>query len=174
MRIDELAQGTRQMPGRTHHYAVQTEWTGNRGDGTTSYRAYERAHTIRADGKPELLASADPAFRGDRSRYNPEELLVAALSGCHMLTYLHLCAVNHIVVTAYRDAATGSMQESADGGGDMTEVVLRPHVAITSDSDADMARRLHERAHQLCFIARSVRFPVRCEPEVVRAEQSAL
>ena len=113
-----------------------------------------------------LAGSSDPTFRGDASRYNPEELLVAALSACHLLSYLHLCAVNKIVVTAYTDQATGSMKETADGGGQMTEVTLRPRVRITSASNRDLALKLHGEAHGLCFIARSVNFPVVHEPVI--------
>lgn len=155
------------MSARKHRYIVRTDWTGNRGEGTRTYRAYEREHEYRAPGKPVIPASSDPAFRGDATRYNPEDLLVAALSGCHMLTYLHLCAVAGVVVTAYSDEASGTMQETEDGGGCFTDVVLRPRVTITGDSDATLAHTLHERAHHLCFIASSVNFAVTCEPEIV-------
>ena len=154
------------MPGRTHRYAVKIEWTGNLGEGTSTYRAYSRDHAITADGKPALAGSSDHAFRGDASRYNPEDLLVSALSACHMLSYLHLCAVNGIVVTAYEDRAGGEMRETADGGGRFVSVLLRPRVTVRS-GNADLARRLHEEAHRLCFIATSVNFPVACEPEIV-------
>jgi organic hydroperoxide reductase OsmC/OhrA len=153
---------------KPHHYTCRVRWTGNLGEGTRTYRAYSRDHEVEADGKPPIPASSDPAFRGDPSRYNPEELLVASLSSCHMLWYLHLCAETGIIVSAYDDDARGTMHETADGGGTFTEVVLRPEVVIR-EGDASVALRLHERAHELCFIASSVSFPVRCEP-VVRAE----
>lgn len=110
--------------------------------------------------------SSDPAFRGTPDRYNPEDLLVASLSACHMLFYLHLCATGKVVVTAYEDEASGTMVEVPGTGGHFTEVMLRPRVTISSD-DADLAQSLHDKAHHLCFIANSVNFPVRCEPEVV-------
>ena len=112
-----------------------------------------------------MAASADPNFRGDQTRYNPEELLVAALSSCHMLWYLHLCAVNKIEVLTYRDRATGFMEEQA-GAGRFREVILRPAVTIAKGSNPDQARALHARAHQECFIANSVNFPVLHEPSI--------
>jgi organic hydroperoxide reductase OsmC/OhrA len=153
---------------KDHRYAVTVTWTGNSGRGTADYRAYDRAHEIAgsADGKPPIPGSSDPAFRGDRARWNPEELLVAALSACHELSYLHLCADAGVVVTSYTDVAEGVMVQEADGGGQFREVVLRPVVTIAAGSDVEHARVLHDRAHALCFIARSVSFPVRHEPEV--------
>ncbi|MGD8384547.1 MAG: OsmC family protein [Lysobacterales bacterium] len=152
---------------KQHRYAVRVAWTGNTGNGTKDYRAYERAHEVTAAGKPPLACSADPAFRGDASRYNPEELLLTSLSGCHMLWYLHLCAVAGISVLSYADAATGTMVESADGGGHFAEVVLHPEVTVAADADTVAAAELHDKAHELCFIANSVSFPVRCEAAVV-------
>ncbi len=152
--------------GREHCYTVQVRWTGNLGRGTVGYGAYARAHEISVTGKPVIPGSSDPAFRGDPSRYNPEELLVASLSACHMLWYLHLCADAGVVVTDYADAASGTMVETPDGGGRFTAVVLRPDVTISRGGDAVLAERLHERAHRLCFIASSVNFPVRCEPRI--------
>jgi organic hydroperoxide reductase OsmC/OhrA len=151
---------------KQHTYEVCVHWTGNDGEGTKTYRSYRRDHTISAQGKPEILASSDPAFRGDRSRYNPEDFLVAALSSCHMLSYLHLCAVNNIVVVDYRDAAWGLMEENADGSAQFVRVVLKPAVKIAPGSDTEKARVLHEQAHHLCFIARSVNFPVEVSPQV--------
>lgn len=152
--------------GREHGYAVRVEWTGDLGGGTAGYRAYSRDHEISAEGKPVLAGSSDPAFRGDPGRYNPEELLVASLSGCHMLWYLHLAADAGLVVTSYVDRASGAMVEAEDGGGRFREVVLAPEVSIAAGGDVELARALHERAHGLCFIARSVSFPVRCRPVV--------
>ena len=148
------------MVGKEHHYAVTVEWTGNTGRGTASYRGYERAHTIACPGKPDIPGSSDQNFRGDPSRWNPEELMVASLSTCHQLWYLHLCAVAGVVVTAYRDLAEGVMIEESDGGGRFIRVVLRPEVTIARSSDADKALALHHEAHAKCFIANSVNFPV--------------
>lgn len=145
-----------------HRYTVTTTWTGNLGTGTSHYRAYSRNHEIVAEGKlTSVPGSSDPSYRGDGSRYNPEEMLVASLSACHMLWLLHLCADAGIVVTRYADCATGSMAEAADGGGQFTEVVLHPEMEITDAMRIEEAIALHDRAHQLCYIARSVRFPVR-------------
>ena len=147
---------------KTHVYQVKVEWTGNTGAGTSTYRGYERAHEISAPGKPVIYGSSDPVFRGDAARYNPEELLVAALATCHMLWYLHLCADHGIVVTAYADQPRGEMSETEDGGGRFVEVVLRPEVTIKAGADLALAEKLHARAHALCFIANSMNFPVRC------------
>ncbi|GAB3036656.1 OsmC family protein [Oleiagrimonas citrea] len=149
----------------THRYAVELTWTGNRGDGTRDYRAYGRDHVLRIDGKPELAASADRIFRGDRSRHNPEDLLVAALSSCHMLSYLHMAAAAGIVVVDYADRAEGVMRTEGNGGR-FVEVVLHPQVTIAAGSAAERAAALHEDAHHACFIANSVNFPVRCEPRI--------
>ena len=151
---------------RTPSYALTTVWTGDRGEGTRSPRAYARDHEVRIDGKPTLLGSSDPSFSGDPARHNPEELLVAALSSCHMLWYLDLCARARVVVVGYEDRATGLMTEEADGGGVFTEVVLRPQVTVADAAMSETAQAQHGRAAELCFIARSVRFPVRHEPTV--------
>lgn len=151
---------------RRHSYAARVVWTGNRGTGTSDYRAYARDHEIRVAGKPPLPGSSDPAFRGDPARYNPEELLVASLSACHMLWFLHLCSDAGLIVTAYEDDASGTMVQDDDGGGRFREVVLRPRVTVER-GDPRLLSSLHERAHALCFIARSVHFPVRCEPAPV-------
>jgi organic hydroperoxide reductase OsmC/OhrA len=151
---------------KAHSYAVEVNWTGNLGQGTSSYRTYSRNHEIVAAGKPAFHGSSDPHFRGDASRYNPEEMLVSSLSACHLLWYLHLCADTGIVVLEYSDQASGTMLETPDGGGHFSEVVLRPKVLISAGGDAALAERLHERAHHLCFIANSVNFPVRCRPHV--------
>lgn len=149
-----------------HRYHVDVEWTGNRGSGTDGYRNYGREHVIRIDGKPELAGSADPAFRGDAARHNPEDLLVSALSTCHMLSYLHMATVAGVVVTAYTDVAEGTMATEGDGGR-FIEVVLHPVVTISAASDRARAEAAHETAHHACFIANSVNFPVRCEPRIV-------
>ena len=152
--------------GKQHQYAVSIAWTGNDGSGTQSYRGYRRDHEIAAAGKPPIPASSDPSFRGDRTRYNPEELLVASLSSCHMLWYLHLCSVNGIVVLDYRDEAVGTMQEEDDGAGAFVRVVLKPRVTIAKGGDRGKALALHEEAHHLCFIARSVRFAVEVAAQI--------
>lgn len=149
---------------REHAYEIDVTWTGNRGTGTSAYQAYSRNHEIAASGKPTLPGSSDPAFRGDCTRYNPEELLVAALSTCHMLAYLHLCADAGVVVTGYVDRACGVMTETADGGGRFVEVVLHPEIMLADERHRDRAMMLHDDAHHHCFIASSVNFPVRCEP----------
>jgi organic hydroperoxide reductase OsmC/OhrA len=146
--------------GRSHRYEVTVSWTGE----TRSYRSYERAHEVSADGKAPIAGSSDPAFRGDPARWNPEELLVASLAQCHMLWFLHLSAADGVVVTGYTDSPTGVMVETADGGGAFQEVVLRPRVTLADPGQAHLLPGLHERAHGLCFIARSVNFPVRHEP----------
>lgn len=151
---------------RTHSYEVTVTWTGDRGTGTSGYRAYSRAHDVLAPGRPTVPGSSDPAFRGERDRWNPEQLLVASLSQCHLLWYLHLCADAGVVVTGYTDQPTGTMVETADGGH-FTEVVLRPRVTVTEPDMVDHATGLHDDAHRLCFIANSVNFPVRHEPVVV-------
>ncbi len=153
------------MAIRTHRYGTRVEWSAN-GDGTQGYTRYSRNHAIAAAGKPKILGSSDPLFRGDASRYNPEELLVASLSACHMLWYLHLCAMNRITVTAYLDEAMGTMEESADGGGRFVRVVLRPQVTLAA-GDRDRALALHDEAHHHCFIANSVNFPVDVVPTIV-------
>jgi organic hydroperoxide reductase OsmC/OhrA len=151
---------------RTHGYRVSVTWTGNRGGGTSGYQAYGRDHEVSADGRPSITASSDPSFRGDPARWNPELELVAALSQCHMLWYLHLCATAGVVVTSYTDDADGTMTETDDGGGYFTEVVLRPRVEIASAEMTEAAASLHKEAHAKCFIARSVNFPVRHEPAI--------
>lgn len=149
-----------------HHYALEVEWTGNRGTGTSDYKAYSREHVVRAEGKDPFAGSSDRAFRGDTSRWNPEELLVAALSQCHMLSYLHSAATHGIVVESYVDAATGTMEQAGEGGR-FTLVTLRPHVTISS-GDLALAEELHREANANCFIASSVNFPVNHEPLVSR------
>jgi organic hydroperoxide reductase OsmC/OhrA len=173
---------------KEHHYLVSTVWTGNLGEGTQSYRGFSRDHEIRVEGKADIDGSSDPSFRGSANRYNPEELLVSSLSACHMLWYLHLCSVNQIVVTDYRDQAKGTMLEGDDGGGHFKEVVLNPTITLKAGGGVEgggagggaaakdgaaaaammeKAKALHEEANKLCFIARSVNFPVRHKPVFV-------
>lgn len=152
-----------------HTYDATVTWTGDRGAGTSHYTAYDRTHEITAAGRPAIAGSSDASFRGDPARWNPEQLLVASLAQCHMLWYLHLAAAAGVVVTGYVDHAVGTMAEQADGGGQFVKVVLRPTVTISDAAMAEQARQLHERAHELCFIARSVNFPVQHEPSISAA-----
>ena len=147
-----------------HHYNLTIKWTGNRGEGTANYRAYERSHIILSENKADIVGSSDPVFRGDKTKHNPEELLLAALSACHMLFYLHLCADAGITVIDYVDNAKGTMMETMDGGGQFTEVVLSPVVSVTDVSMIDKANTLHKKAGKLCFIANSCKFPVYHKP----------
>ena len=151
---------------KQHKYETTVRWVGNKGTGTSAYRAYSRDHDIRSPGKPAIPGSSDPAFHGDAARYNPEEMLVASLSTCHMLWYLHLCAVGKVVVLDYQDNAEGVMEESEDGGGRFVEVTLRPMITVTPESDIETAKRLHHGAHEKCFVANSVNFPIRCAPVI--------
>jgi organic hydroperoxide reductase OsmC/OhrA len=156
---------------RTHHYRVTNRWTGNLGSGTSAYTSYSRAHEISGAGKTAAIpGSSDPAFRGDRSRYNPEELLVGALSACHMLWALHYCADAGIVITDYSDDADGDMVERPDGSGEFTRVTLRPRMTITDAGRIADAAAIHQRVHHVCALARSVNFEVACEPVVTAAE----
>ncbi|PZU86661.1 MAG: peroxiredoxin [Shinella sp.] len=155
------------MAGKQHEYRVTVTWQGNMGTGTSGYRDYGRDHVISADGKPDISGSSDPAFRGDVARWNPEDLLVASLSACHKLWYLHFCAVSGVIVTAYEDHAEGTMVMDEDGAGRFTEVVLRPRVTIKAGTYPQIAAELHGDAHEKCFIANSVNFPVRCEPVII-------
>jgi len=145
---------------RTHTYRLGVEWTGNTGNGTATYRGYERTHVLRHPSKPDLAGSSDAAFRGDGSRWNPEELLVASLSACHMLVYLHQAALAGVVVTSYTDEPVGEMVEDGDGGGRSRGVLLRPTVTVRDATMTEAAAAVHAAAHDRCFIARSVAFPV--------------
>jgi organic hydroperoxide reductase OsmC/OhrA len=156
------------MPASRHTYRTQVRWTGNRGTGTSSYRDYDRAHEVTSGARPPIPGSSDPAFRGDAARWSPEELLVASLSQCHMLWYLHLCAVAGVVVTAYEDEAEGAMA-AGDRGGRFERVVLRPVVTLADPAAEERARALHDDAHAACFIASSVAFPVEHEPAFLPA-----
>lgn len=153
---------------RRHSYHITNRWTGNLGTGTSAYTAYSRAHELSAADKCAVIpGSSDPLFRGDRTRYNPEELLVAAISACHMLWVLHLCADAGIVVTQYFDEASGEMIERADGAGEFARVILRPRMIVTEAARIDEAVALHHRAHEVCALARSMNFPVEHEPRVI-------
>lgn len=157
-----------------HSFRISTKWTGNDGKGTADYRSYRRDHELSGPSKSSPISgSSDPAFRGDGSRYNPEELLIGSLSACHLLWILHLCADAGIVITDYEDDAMGTIALHNDGGGQFSRVVLRPRMTITDPGRVAEAEALHARAHQLCFIARSVNFPVEHEPTVVADDSSA-
>lgn len=159
---------------RRHHYETETTWTGDRGEGTASYRGYDRSYDTSAPGRPTIHGSSDPTFRGDGERWNPELLLVAALSQCHLLSYLHHCADGGVVVVGYADRASGVMAQDRSGGGRFEEVVLRPQVTVAEPGMAERAQELHGPAAASCFIAASVAFPVRHEPTVlVRGEAAA-
>lgn len=154
---------------KEHRYRLEVAWTGNRGTGTSGYTAYGRDHEIRAAGKRPVSGSSDPAFRGDPACWNPEELLVASLSACHMLWYLHLCADAGITVTDYVDRAEGIMVEPAAGTAKFERVILKPLIALAPGADLEAARHLHEEAHRRCFIANSVNFAVEHAPEFTPA-----
>lgn len=149
-----------------HHYELDITWTGNQGKGTANYRAYARAFSISIDQKADIDGSSDHAFRGDKTKHNPEELLVASLSSCHLLWYLHLCAETGVIVTSYCDHATGIMVETPDGGGYFKEVILNPVVTVADRAMITEARALHKKANELCFIANSVNFPVKHYPTI--------
>ncbi|MFA7273304.1 MAG: OsmC family protein [Crocinitomicaceae bacterium] len=152
---------------KTHEYKAFIDWTCSKGIGTTSYQSYERNYSVRVNGKQQVIhGSADSAFLGDPSRFNPEELFLAALSSCHMLWYLHLCADKGIVVLEYADSASGTMIETPEGGGHFTNVTLQPLVTIADESQIDLAKSLHHEANKKCFIANSCNFPIDHKPTV--------
>ncbi|NMR20914.1 OsmC family protein [Cellulomonas fimi] len=159
--------------GALHSYAVGVEWTGAGATGTVSYTAYSRDHDVLVEGRPPLAASSDPVFRGDPTRHSPEQLFVASLAQCHMLWFLHLAAQDGVVVVGYTDEAVGTMRVESAGAGQFTEVVLHPRVLVRQPASSEAPvtdarlRTLHERAHDHCFIARSVNFPVLLEPTPV-------
>ena len=149
-----------------HYYNIEVHWTGNEGTGTSGYRKYGRNHIVKVNGKEDILLSADPAFRGDSKCYNPEELLLTSLASCHMLWYLHFCAVEGVVVIGYVDSTTGKMIEEKSGKGKFESVTLQPSVVVQHDEMIDKAIALHQKAHEYCFIANSVNFKLTCDPQV--------
>ncbi|MFP2995464.1 OsmC family protein [Spongiivirga sp. MCCC 1A20706] len=152
---------------KQHHYTTNLKWTCAPGEGTTSYTSYSRDHTITANNKKIAIpSSSDPSFRGNSEHYNPEELLVASLSSCHMLWYLHLCSTHKIIVLGYQDEASGIMEETKDGSGRFTEVILQPKVTISAESDLEKAHQLHHEANKLCFIANSCNFKISHKPVI--------
>ena len=156
---------------KLHHYQTAIQWTGNKGSGTDHYTHYERDFNISIGDKPIIHGSSDPAFRGDENKYNPEDLLLSALSSCHMLWYLHLCSVAGVVVEEYTDHVIGIMEEGNDGSGCFTEVVLNPRVIVSLESMLPKATELHAVANQMCFIANSVNFPIKHHPEIIVSKQ---
>lgn len=152
---------------KTHLYENQLEWTGNKGVGTKTYKSYDRNYTLTSSGKSQTIkGSADPTFLGDATKYNPEELLVASISSCHMLWYLHLCAQNNITVTHYTDEAKGEMEENKSGSGKFKKVTLFPIITIQETESIELAESLHEKAHEMCFIANSCNFPIHCSSTI--------
>lgn len=156
---------------KQHQYKATILWTGNQGQGTTGYQTYSREHTISIENKMNIPGSSDADFRGDSTRYNPEELLLCSLSACHMLWYLHLCAEAGVVVTAYEDQATGIMTLNAEGSGQFAKVILYPKVVVADSTMINRASSLHQLANEMCFIARSVNFPVKHEVEMLSLKQ---
>lgn len=152
-----------------HEYSARLVWDGNTGTGTATYAGYGRQYRFLVEGKPAIEGTADPKFRGDPSKHNPEEHFLAAISGCHMLSYLALCARNGIRVVKYEDEVSGTLKFDGRGGGKFEEVVLHPAVTIAEGDDAELAESLHEQAHELCFIAASCSVPIRHEARVESA-----
>lgn len=152
----------------SHRYEAALTWTGNQGSGTSDYRSYGRSYTVSIVGKLELQGSADPTFRGDAALHNPEDLFLAAVAGCHMLSYLALCARRGIRVLGYEDRASGVLTLEG-GGGRFTGIELRPVVTVAGGADVELAERLHETAHEQCFIANSVSVLIRCNPTIRKA-----
>lgn len=149
---------------KIHHYQSTIIWTGNKGNGTSDYLSYSRDHVISIPNKPDLLGSSDIVFRGDGTKHNPEDMLLASLSVCHMLWYLHLCADAGINVMSYTDSPKGIMEEHQGSGGKFIEVILNPVITIEYPDKIELAISLHEKAHACCFIANSVNFPVKHVP----------
>ncbi len=153
--------------GTAHHYTTTIEWLGNRGTGTSGYRDYGREVLLTAVGKHPIEGSSDRTFHGNADRWNPEDMLVAALSQCHLLSYLHVAVLRGVVVTAYTDSAEGTMEQTPDGGGRFVSVTLHPVVTVASADMVEAARTAHREASQKCFIANSVNFPVLHEPSIL-------
>lgn len=152
------------MADREHYYRVTVEWTGNKGQGTENYKAYNRQFRVMAEAKADIAGSSDPAFLGDADRWNPEEMLLASTSACHKLWYLHLCAEAGIRVESYLDQPEGTMTEARQGR--FTQIVLKPQITLRAGDDIALAHALHHQAHEQCFIANSLNFPVLCEAQI--------
>jgi organic hydroperoxide reductase OsmC/OhrA len=151
---------------KSHYYQSQIKWTGNTGKGTKSYTSYERSYDIIINGKPTLKGSADPAFKGDSKLHNPEDLFLSSISSCHMLWYLHLCAENNITVIDYTDNATAEMQLTSEGKGQFTKATIKPEVIILERDKIELAKKLHKKANEFCFIANSCNFPINHHPTI--------
>lgn len=149
---------------KEHHYNLTTKWHGNKGTGTSTVRSYDRSHTVTIANKPELNLTTDNPAVGDKTKLNPEDLLVAAVSSCHMLSYLYVCAMEGVIVVDYVDHAEGIMIENEEGGGKFKEVTLNPEVIVADQSMVDKANELHHKAHEICYIANSLNFEVKCNP----------
>nr|WP_121269470.1 OsmC family protein [Pedobacter schmidteae] len=152
---------------KEHQYQAELTWAGNKGSGTMDYRSYDRSYIISIPNKADILGSSDSAFLGDKTKHNPEDLLLASLSSCHMLWYLHLCSQNEIIVMEYKDSPVGTMMENSNGSGHFTEVVLNPVVVITNEAQIAQANALHEQANKMCFIANSCNFPIKHQPKCI-------
>lgn len=152
---------------KNHHYEAGVVWTGNRGEGTRHYRSYDRTWDVAAPGKPIVSCSNDPLLGGDSSKYNPEDLLLSALSACHMLWYLHLAANAGLIVHSYVDRPVGIGEVTTGGAGRFIRAVLHPTIGLEPGSDISIADQLHSEIHKYCFIARSVVFPIGYEANYV-------
>jgi organic hydroperoxide reductase OsmC/OhrA len=150
-----------------HNYKLSVKWTGNQGTGTSDYKDFERSYSIQIENKADILGSADAEFRGDKTKHNPEELLLASVSSCHMLWYLHLCAENNIIVTDYIDNATAILEETTNGNGKFASITLNPTVTITDKIMVDQAKELHKKANEFCFVANSLNIKVDHQPIII-------
>ena len=153
---------------KEHTYSTTVTWTGNKGEGTIDYKDYTRHYDIECEGKPVIRGSADLGYMADAACHSPKDMLLAALSACHMLWYLHLCAISRVIVTAYKDISEGVMQINPDGSGNFKNVTLKPRITIAPTSDLALAERLHEEANAMCFIARSVNFSIKHDVVITR------
>ncbi|REC55529.1 OsmC family peroxiredoxin [Chryseobacterium piscium] len=151
---------------KQHQYKSKIKWTGNTSESTQNYRSYERSYTISVDGKAEIKGSSDPAFLGNPELHNPEDLLLASVSSCHLLWYLHFCSVNKILVLEYIDFVEGTMIESENGSGKFTEIILKPKILVAEKEMIEKAIELHHKANEYCFIANSLNFEVKHQPEI--------
>jgi len=145
------------------------QWTGNTGTGTSSYQGYLRTWDIAVPGKPIVHCSNDPHLGGDPSLMNPEDLLLSAVSACHMLWYLHFASENNVVVESYIDKPKGLGETERSGRGRFLSIELSPSITLANDADLQLAESLHERVHDYCFIARSLSCPVYCRPQISRS-----
>ncbi len=150
---------------KDHQYKTNLIWAGNKGSGTMDYRSYDRDFVVSINNKESFSGSSDSIFLGDQTKYNPEDLLLASVSSCHMLWYLHLCSKNEIVVLEYTDNAIGTMTENNDGSGKFSSILLKPEVIISKKEQIEQANSLHVEANKMCFIANSLNFSVEHQPK---------